>query len=89
MAQHRPSCTAIGAAGVCGGEAILILSQISLQENSLSILLGEQSGESHSAGPLRSSRAAQSAQIPVGLPSELLERRPDIGKPRQRWWRER
>jgi outer membrane protein, multidrug efflux system len=50
--------------------------QIALQENSLSILLG------HSPGPIPRGRPLTEQPnppaIPVGLPSELLERRPDI-----------
>jgi outer membrane protein, multidrug efflux system len=50
--------------------------QIALQENSLSILLG------HNPGPIARGRPLTEQPdpptIPVGLPSELLERRPDI-----------
>jgi outer membrane protein, multidrug efflux system len=50
--------------------------QIALQENSLSILLG------HNPGPIARGRPLTEQpnppSIPVGLPSELLERRPDI-----------
>jgi multidrug efflux system outer membrane protein len=50
--------------------------QIALQENSLSILLG------HNPGPIARGRPLTEQPdpptVPVGLPSELLERRPDI-----------
>jgi multidrug efflux system outer membrane protein len=50
--------------------------QIALQENSLSILLGR------NPGPIARGRQLAEQpnppEIPVGLPSELLERRPDI-----------
>jgi multidrug efflux system outer membrane protein len=50
--------------------------QIALQENSLSILLGR------NPGPIARGRQLTEQpnppEIPVGLPSELLERRPDI-----------
>ena len=50
--------------------------QIALQENALSILLG------HNPGPIARGRPLTEQPnpptIPVGLPSELLERRPDI-----------
>jgi len=50
--------------------------QIALQENSLSILLGS------NPGPIPRGRGLTEQpnppEIPVGLPSELLERRPDI-----------
>ena len=50
--------------------------QIALQENSLSILLGRNPGPIPRGRPL--TEQPNPPAIPVGLPSELLERRPDI-----------
>jgi outer membrane protein, multidrug efflux system len=50
--------------------------QIALQENSLSILLGRNPGSIPRGRPL--TEQPNPPAIPVGLPSELLERRPDI-----------
>jgi outer membrane protein, multidrug efflux system len=50
--------------------------QIALQENSLSILLGRNPGSIPRGRPL--TEQPNPPAIPLGLPSELLERRPDI-----------
>jgi multidrug efflux system outer membrane protein len=50
--------------------------QIQQQENQLSILLGENPGAIPRGRPLIEQPVPQS--VPAGLPSELLERRPDI-----------
>jgi multidrug efflux system outer membrane protein len=50
--------------------------QIALQENSLSILLGRNPAPIPRGRPL--TEQPNPPSIPVGLPSELLERRPDI-----------
>ncbi len=50
--------------------------QISQEENSLSILLGENPGPIPRGRPL--TEQPDPPGVPVGLPSELLERRPDI-----------
>jgi len=50
--------------------------QISQQENSLSILLGDNPGPVPRGRPL--TEQPDPPGVPVGLPSELLERRPDI-----------
>ena len=50
--------------------------QIAQQENNLSILLGRQPGPIARGQPVAD--APHPEAIPVGLPSELLERRPDI-----------
>jgi multidrug efflux system outer membrane protein len=50
--------------------------QISQQENFLSILLGDNPGPIPRGRPL--TEQPNPPAIPVGLPSELLERRPDI-----------
>ena len=50
--------------------------QIALQENSLSILLGRNPGPIPRGRQL--TEQPNPPEIPVGLPSELLERRPDI-----------
>jgi multidrug efflux system outer membrane protein len=50
--------------------------QIAQQENSLSILLGRNPGPIPRGRPL--TEQPDPPSIPVGLPSELLERRPDI-----------
>jgi outer membrane protein, multidrug efflux system len=50
--------------------------QITLQENSLSILLGRNPGPIPRGREL--TEQPNPPEIPVGLPSELLERRPDI-----------
>lgn len=51
-------------------------SQIAQQENALSILLGQNPGPIPRGLALTSQ--AEPPQVPVGLPSELLDRRPDI-----------
>jgi multidrug efflux system outer membrane protein len=50
--------------------------QIAQQENALSILLGENPSSIPRGNPLREQPAPDS--VPTGLPSELLERRPDV-----------
>jgi multidrug efflux system outer membrane protein len=50
--------------------------QITQQENSLSILLGDSPGPIPRGRPL--TEQPNPPTVPVGLPSELLERRPDI-----------
>jgi multidrug efflux system outer membrane protein len=50
--------------------------QIEQQENALSILLGENPGSIPRGNPLTDQPVPDS--VPVGLPSELLERRPDV-----------
>jgi multidrug efflux system outer membrane protein len=50
--------------------------QIAVQENSLSILLGHNPGSIDRGLPVAQQSHPQ--QVPVGIPSELLERRPDV-----------
>jgi hypothetical protein len=50
--------------------------QIQQQENLISILLGENPGECNSR--TGTDRPAALPEVPPGLPSSLLERRPDI-----------
>ncbi len=50
--------------------------QIAQQENALSILLGENPGDIPRGHPL--TEQPKPPSVPAGLPSELLERRPDI-----------
>jgi len=50
--------------------------QIAQQENALSILLGQNPGDIARGWPL--TRQPNPPSVPEGLPSELLERRPDI-----------
>jgi outer membrane protein, multidrug efflux system len=52
--------------------------QISQQENLLSILLGQNPGTIVRGRPLV--QQPEPATVPAGLPSELLDRRPDIGE---------
>lgn len=52
--------------------------QIAQQENALSILLGRNPGDVSRGLPLV--RQPDPPTVPAGLPSELLERRPDIGE---------
>jgi len=74
--SHRARCAPSEQLVYTAAETIPDLErQIVLQENSLSILLGRNPGAIPRAA---SSRATESAAIPVGLPSELLERRSDI-----------
>jgi multidrug efflux system outer membrane protein len=54
--------------------------QIALQENALSILLGNNPGSIPRGKPLEDMTPPQ---IPVGMPSELLARRPDIRRAEQ------
>jgi multidrug efflux system outer membrane protein len=55
--------------------------QIQQQENGLSILLGRDPGPIARGGS--TADAPHPAEVPVGLPSELLERRPDIRRAEQ------
>jgi multidrug efflux system outer membrane protein len=55
--------------------------QIEQQENGLSILLGRDPGPIARGGS--TADAPHPPQVPVGLPSELLERRPDIRRAEQ------
>lgn len=50
--------------------------QIAIQENAISILLGRNPGDIDRGLPIEQQPHPQ--EIPVGVPSELLERRPDI-----------
>ncbi len=50
--------------------------QITLQENAISILLGSNPGNIDRGLPIEEQPHPQ--QVPVGIPSQLLERRPDI-----------
>jgi multidrug efflux system outer membrane protein len=59
-----------------GAEIPALEQQIEQQENSLSILLGQNPGDITRGGTLTEQR--QPSQVPPGLPSSLLERRPDI-----------
>jgi len=53
--------------------------QIEQQENNLSLLLGRAPGTIARSGAEHSvADAAHPAEVPVGLPSDLLERRPDV-----------
>jgi multidrug efflux system outer membrane protein len=59
-----------------GAEIPALEQQIEQQENSLSILLGQNPGDITRGETLTEQR--QPSQVPPGLPSSLLERRPDI-----------
>lgn len=50
--------------------------QIQLKENQISVLLGRNSGPVSRSAPL--AQLALPPDVPVGLPSDLLERRPDV-----------
>lgn len=55
--------------------------QIAIQENAISILLGDNPGDVRRG--LKLTEQPHSPEVPVGLPSELLERRPDIRQAEQ------
>jgi multidrug efflux system outer membrane protein len=55
--------------------------QIAQQENTISILLGKNPGDIPRG--LKLTEQPHSPEVPVGLPSALLERRPDIGEAEQ------
>ncbi len=57
-----------------------ILEQISITENELSLLLGRNPGP---IGRTKPSSAAVPPEVPAGLPSALLERRPDVRETEQ------
>jgi outer membrane protein, multidrug efflux system len=59
-----------------GAEIPALEQQIEQQENFLSILLGQNPGDITRGATLTEQR--QPSQVPAGLPSSLLERRPDI-----------
>jgi multidrug efflux system outer membrane protein len=59
-----------------GAEIPALEQQVEQQENFLSILLGQNPGDIPRGQTLTEQR--QPAQVPPGLPSSLLERRPDI-----------
>jgi multidrug efflux system outer membrane protein len=50
--------------------------QIAIQENTISVLLGHNPGDIDRGLPI--AEQPHPEQVPVGMPSELLERRPDI-----------
>jgi multidrug efflux system outer membrane protein len=57
--------------------------QIQQQENSLSLLLGRNPSDILRAGAVSIDKAPHPADVPVGLPSQLLERRPDVRRAEQ------
>ena len=55
--------------------------QIVAKENQLSLLLGRPPGDIPRGAPLAANRAMP--EVPIGLPSQLLERRPDVQQAEQ------
>jgi len=53
-------------------------SRIKTTENMLAVLMGEYPGTPIPVGPMTSSEMIPSENLPLGLPSQLLQRRPDL-----------
>jgi multidrug efflux system outer membrane protein len=76
VSSQLPVSRATAIQASAAAQAVELQRQIALTENQLSVLLGQSPGPIETKAKLLES--AVPPEVPAGLPSELLERRPDV-----------